>query len=310
MTDFSLTPLTPISFSDAVLTQAAISAAARREPKLTIMSPNPGDVFYIDKTPQMPNIPCEVRVAGVTPDPTASTVFDWSISITEVVTPRKCASSKVGPCTLKEQGRGGPRWTPAFGGLQGGDAEITVSTVVDGVQLSSSVKVKVRGQNPDFETVVDALGGAGSDANQIACVESNHYQFYQPDFPPKFTGVPGMPFEGPGGDVGIMQLCTPASCTQRWDWRANVQSGLTLLAESLINAGTYLSTNAISGGTQQYPNDQGFSDAEVIRREGIQLYNGPRGAHYWKWDATANQWTKAPPSDYVDHVLKCHKRDG
>src|ERR1700674_2250900 len=129
MADFSLTPLTPLSFSDAVLTQAAISSAARRQPTLTIMLPNPGDVFYIDKTPQMPSIPCEVKVAGVTPDPTASMVFDWSISITEVVTRRGCASSKVGTCMLKEQGRAGPRWTPSFSGLQGGDAEITVSTV-------------------------------------------------------------------------------------------------------------------------------------------------------------------------------------
>lgn len=260
---------------------------------LTIVSPAANAVFNITSQPAMPSVRCQARITGVQPDPTASTPFDWSITVTEAVRASSCPSSRVGNCsaTVSQAGVRGGSWTPVLNVFQGGDAVITARATVGGTALQASVTVRIRGTNPAPATITGRLGGAGSAADRIACHESGRRQF---------DGT-GMPLLGPGGDVGVMQLCNPAaSCPQRWDWTANVAAGAALIAQKRTAAQAHLNAHRVNG---HYPNDQNLGDADVLLRETIQRYNG---GTYWHWDAPHGRWHAAPPSTYVASVLACH----
>ena len=259
--------------------------------QLNIIEPAPDALFQIDATPRMPIIRCEARIAGSEPDPTEATLFDWSIKITDVVRVSSCASSRLGVCTqvLNEQNVGGT-WTPVFKDIQGGDAIISVHTTINNAVLQASVNVRIRGANPAVEDITARLGGAGKAGPQIGCHESGNRQFDET----------GMPLLGPGGDVGVMQLCNPAAtCRQRWDWTANVDAGLALIIEKERAAQNYLNHHRVQG---HYPNDHNLNDAEVLLRETIQRYNG---GTYWTWDQTRNLWKMTPQNQYVASVLEC-----
>jgi hypothetical protein len=256
---------------------------------LNIVGLAPDALFYIDITPRMPSIRCEARITGSEPDPTEGTLFNWSIKITDVVPASGCASSRLGSCTqvLNGQNVGGV-WTPVFKDIQGGEAMISVRATIHDEVLQASVNVKIRGANPPVADITARLGGAGKAGPRIAFHESGNRQFDET----------GMPLLGPGGDVGVMQLCNPAAtCRQRWSWIANVDAGLALVTEKENAAQHYLNQHRVQG---HYPNDQGLSDAEVLLRETIQRYNGGR---YWTWDQTHNLWKMAPQNQYVASVL-------
>lgn len=259
---------------------------------LTIVQPAPNTRFNIDATPRMPTITCQARITGLQPDPTPNTLFNWSIQITEAVRASSCPSSRVGNCRLvtEQQNVRGGIWTPTFNTIQGGDAIISVTVIQGNTRLSASVNVQIRGTNPTATTITQRVGGPGTAGDQIACRESGRRQF---------DGT-GMPLLGPGGDVGVMQLCSPAAtCLQRWDWTANVAAGLALLGNKEAAARRHLNQHTLNG---HYPNNQGLDDAGVLLRETLQRYNG--GA-YWRWNATTHQWESAPPNQYVAHVLAC-----
>jgi hypothetical protein len=261
---------------------------------LIIVQPAPNAQFNIDAIPRMPTIQCQARITGVQPDPTANTSFNWSAQITEIVRHSTCASSNVGNCQMSVNGanvRGG-MWRPAFDGIQGGDAVITVAATIQGAVVQAAVNVRIRGTNPASAIVRQQLGGVGSSCDHIACVESRWRQF---------DGA-GMPLLGPGGDVGVMQLCGPtaASCAQRWDWTANVGAGMALFNQKQNEARVHLDHHRVEG---HYPNDQGLDDADVLQREAIQRYN--TGSSYWRWNAPHNQWVSHPPNHYVATVLAC-----
>ncbi len=260
---------------------------------LVIARPAANTRFEIDATPQMPTILCEARITGVQPDPTPTTSFDWSIEITEAVAPSTCASARVGNCrvTVSERSVRGGSWTPRLTVFQGGDAVITVTAQHGATALQAKVSVQIRGRNPAAQAITNRLGGRGTAADHVACHESGRRQF----------GNDSMPLLGPGGDVGVMQLCNPAaSCEQRWSWAANVAAGATLFAEKDAAARRYLNQHIVQG---RYPNDQNLADADVLLRETIQRYNG---GSYWRWNGTANRWDASPPNQYVARVLACN----
>ncbi len=313
--------------------QPAPSPSPTPAASLTIVQPAGNAVFNIDTAPQMPTIMCQARINGVQPDPTANSQFDWSVQVTETITPSSCPSSTRGNCQLTVLGanvRGG-NWTPAFPSIQGGDAVIILSTMYQGTRLQATVNIRIRGTNPASAMVTARLGGARTAADLIACRESGRRQFV----------ADGTPVLGPGGDVGVMQLCNPAaSCGQRWSWTANVDAGLALINQKQAEATRYLNQHQVNG---HYPNNQNLSDADVLLRETIQRYNG--GA-YWRWVAGAapgaapgvppglappgavpapargippvgaapgaapgvppGRWNASPPNNYVAQVLACH----
>lgn len=259
---------------------------------LVIDQPAANARFDIDTTPRMPTIQCRARITGEQPDPTATTRFDWTIEITEAVTRSSCASAQVGNCreTVTEQGVVGGNWTPQLTTLQGGDAVITVTAPQGGATLQAQVTVRIRGTNPAATQITARLGGAGTAGDRVACHESGRRQF----------SADGMPLLGPGGDVGVMQLCNPAAtCEERWRWAANVDGGAALLADKEAAARRHLNQHRVGG---HYPNDQGLGDADVLLRETLQRYNG---GSYWRWNATANRWAMSPPNQYVARVLAC-----
>jgi hypothetical protein len=260
---------------------------------LIITQPAANTLFHIDATPRMPTIRCQAQITGVQPDPTATTLFNWSITITETVRRDSCPSSRIGNCalTVSQQNVRGGSWTPTFNQIQGGEAVITVSATVGGRPSQATVSVRIRGTNPAAATITQRLGGAGTAGDRVACHESGRRQFDNQ----------GMPLLGPGGDVGVMQLCNPAAtCPQRWDWTANVAAGAALLAQKERAARTYLNQHQVNNHS---PNDQNLSDADVLLRETLQRYNG---GTFWSWNSVANRWEANPPNQYVARVLACN----
>jgi hypothetical protein len=274
-----------------ILTTAAVAADAGY-PTLVIDEPAANATFFIDPTPAMPVINCRARITGLSPDPTPQTLFDWQITITETPQPGTCQSAKV-QCVQSEEGHIiGGRWTPVLDFFQGGEAVIRVGASVEGQTVQNTVGVRIRGTNPGAAAITAACG-AGSDADRIACHESRRRQFAN-----------GLPYLGPGGDVGVMQLCNPAAtCRQRWSWLENVIRGMNLLEQKRVDASTYLNKHAPGGN---FPNDLGLSNAEVLQREAIQRFNG---GSYWRWDGDKNHWVAHPPTapnpNYVRDVLAC-----
>lgn len=263
-------------------------------PALVIDQPAANTRFYIDATPQMPTINCRARITGATPDPTATTMFDWEASTTETVTKDSCASSKIGNCTSPPQKSSivGGNLTPVFSDIQGGEITISARAKVGLTHaVSSSVVANILARNPGAAAITTRCGGAGSDTDQIACRESGRSQF---------NAAGDHPVLGPGGDVGVMQLCNPAaSCLQRWDWTTNVDAGLALFAQKQAAARRYLNQHRVQGN---YPNSLNLNNADVLRREAIQRYNG---GCYWEWNADTNRWVPNPPNNYVSNVLAC-----
>lgn len=257
---------------------------------LTIVRPRANQQFNINTTPRMPTINCEVRFTGGIQTGNPRTAYNWEVEVAENVTRDSCASSRIGTCSQQVQANNvrGRVWTPNFTVIQGGNATIRVSTQQGGNTITASVTVRIRGTNPNTNTVTQRLGGAGTVADYIAAHESSRAQFNRN----------GEPLEGPGGDVGIMQLCNPAaSCLQRWHWQQNVDAGLALLRVKEAAARRYLDRHRVNGN---YPNNQGLNNNDVFLREAIQRYNG---GTYWTWDAAANLWRMNPPNTYVSRVL-------
>jgi len=259
-------------------------------PTLVIDQPTASTRFNISATPTMPTVNCRARITGLTHDPTPNTDFSWQIQVTEAVTSDSCASSRIGNCssTVSQNNVRGGNWRPAFSAIQGGRAVITAAANVGGTALSTSVTVDIRGTNPGAASITAQCGGAGTDADRVTCHESGRRQF----------DGNGNPLLGPGGDVGVMQLCNPAAtCSQRWNWSGNVNAGVALLGQKRNGATAYLNTHVVAGN---YPNSPNLSNAAVLQRETLQRYNGGR---YWRWNTATNRWDPNPPNNYVANLL-------
>lgn len=259
-------------------------------PVLVIDQPTASQRFNINATPTMPTLNCQARITGLTPDPTPNTDFNWEIQVREAVAPDGCPSSRVGNCssTISPISVRGGGWKPQFNNIQGGQAVITAAANVGGTTLSSSVTVDIRGTNPGSASITAQCGGAGTDADRVACHESGRRQF----------DGSGNPLLGPGGDVGIMQLCNPAAtCLQRWNWNSNVGQGMTLLGQKRTGATAYLDTHLVDGN---YPNSLNLGNVDALQRETLQRYNGGR---YWGWNSSRNLWEPDPPNNYVANLL-------
>ena len=50
-------------------------------PKLQLIAPTTGSTFSINATPAMPGVTAQARITGVTPDPTATTSFTWTVTL-------------------------------------------------------------------------------------------------------------------------------------------------------------------------------------------------------------------------------------
>ena len=268
-------------------------ATQRLTAELEILNPTRCQIILIDATPRMPNIQCRARIKGYDPDPTSRLEFEWSLKNIENIGADTCASAGLGRCRVTDNGETtGGSWQSNFGRVvQGGEATLAVKAAFFSRTLSNQQPLRIRGTNPAAAAITGRIGAGGIEDN-IACRESGRQQF----------DAAMMPLLGPGGDVGVMQLCNPAAtCLQRWDWTANVDAGLDLFQDKIRIARAYLNRHTVNGN---YPNNLGLNNREVLQREAVKKYNGGR---YWRWNAATSQWVADPNprNNYVANVLGC-----
>ena len=135
------------------------------------------------------------------------------------------------------------------------------------------IALKTRGTNPSPQVLNGMF--PNDILRAIAWHESAWKQF----------GVSGKPLShvNTNGttDWGLMQI-NQATSEQQWNWRANVNRGIAILAEKRIQAKAYLDRHP--------PYTPAMLEDEMIQR-----YNsGP----YHVWDANALQWVARPPNNY------------
>ncbi len=261
--------------------------------KLQITNPGSNQILHIDALGNMPVLRCEAQLLG-DDQQNLNVPMTWSLQIIDNVWPARCESSRLGRVVLQVEGQSMGRgiWLPTVARVQGGDAVLTVTAQHQEEMFTATVNFSIRGCNPPVDAVLDHLGGEGPPAALLARHLSAFKQF---DFQ-------GMPLVGARGEVGMMRLCNPAaSVEQRWSWRQNTNAGKYLLQNAEASAKTHLNQHCVNG---RYPNDQQFSDVQVVLRETLQRYLG--GA-YWQWYESGQQWCSNPPDNEVENMLSLTK---
>lgn len=204
--------------------------------KLTIVSPVKDTEFAITTDPVMPDIAAEVKIDGATPDPTASTSFDWTANISFEAS--SCPHGKARTIThpeVKESVVGG-KWKPKFTQIRGGTLTLTVAAAVGDQKLTASVTAKIAGTNPSKAEVQAAF--PDKTIRMIASQESGLRQFRTKPGETK-SECPLWSGDNLGG-AGMMQITNPAPTDdQVWSWKANLEKGTKILAEKRAVAKGY-----------------------------------------------------------------------
>lgn len=150
----------------------------------------------------------------------------------------------------------------------GGTLSVRVTAGTD----VASVTVTIKGTNPIAADVTSFLNTKpNSDGfDKILQHESGCRHF----------DVKGEPIKSFDNGYGMCQLTTPVpSYEQVWNWKMNVEGGLSLFSTKRRTAITYLSQS-----NRSYTQDQ-------LRYETVCRWNG---GSYHEWDATAAKWVRHP----------------
>jgi glycosyltransferase involved in cell wall biosynthesis len=217
--------------------------------KLVIDSPAPNTTFAITDAPAMPQIVARARVTGITPDPTPTTQFKWTVQIR--YNARTCSHGpqrSINPPDIVQTVMGG-QFTPTFPTIRGGALTLIVSATVNGKTLTASTSgLVIQGTNPLRTAIRAAL--PNDTLGRIACQESGMRQFV--------TGVDGGVGRCPTwsadnlGGVGIMQITVPAPTDdQVWNWRSNLAAGIQELNQKVTTARQYPGQVRNSSGFRQ-----------------------------------------------------------
>jgi hypothetical protein len=275
----------------------------------TISLPENGAIFYINEQSQMPVLNFVVTCSY----PQAP--LEWSLNINYYWRRGNTAADL--PATITNSND----YTP-----QGGNLTVT-ATYNPSVNntLSAIGNYKIYGTNPGRQLItqeaIDPL------QTKIACVESSFRQFEAAR--EKGRGLPLIGKNDAGekiGGVGIMQvLHQPIIPGTVWNWRNNMNDGLTVLNEKRgqarrlhINERIRLNADRKNLGLPSCPpNIPTPLTSEQITRDSIRRYN--YGVEY-RWEPRdsldcAGQWIEEPScvrqprngcdQDYVNKVLTC-----
>jgi hypothetical protein len=257
----------------------------------------------ISAKPEMPPelSPIEIKIDGVSPDPTPNTFFDWEVRVVfdESSTTFGRAATVFNDGFTVSRVLGGT-FSFSWPWIRGGNLTMHVEGQVRGGSVEATFTGRITGTDPAIGDVRAALGD--DTLRRIANVESGFHQFEtDPNsgrVVPKFNfriNAQGQRVRGDGG-AGICQI-TPPTANEIWDWKANVRKGKQIFGGALGAAAAYLGQHAQNG---QFVNSLGLPNAEAIRREAIQNFNG---GHFWQWNPAGNRWEASPPNNYVDLVL-------
>jgi hypothetical protein len=253
-----------------------------------IIWPEAGKTFWIEAEPEptMPTINCQAKVFGITPNPTATTKFEWEVVITYTDHGRndvhKFESGKVI----------GGAWTPDFKNvIAGGTLTIKVKAVIDGKEYQDSVTGHIRGRNPDKETIKETLGTL---ILQVICYKESYPKWHQFD-------DSGLPIFGPPGGFGLMQLDTPPPTSKQiWSWLENIKGGKPLWREKLAMSKNYVKQVQEANPDQKVPN----LSPEQHERQAAYLYRGAAWVdgewqYYYIWNRDTKQWEVNPKGDAI-----------
>ncbi len=157
--------------------------------------------------------------------------------------------------------------TPVLTNL-GGTLKVTVTAGKDSVQFSA----KITGTNPT-SAQVNAYLATKPNADGFGSI-------LQAESAMRHFDKNGYPIKSFDNGFGIAQLTfPPPSFIQVWNWKLNVDGGLTLFAAKQTAAKAYLSQNGRS-----YTADQ-------LKYETVSRWNG---GPYHSWDAKAKAWVRNP----------------
>ncbi len=274
-------------------------------------------VLPISAVPAMPPIALEVRIDGISPDPTPTTLFTWVVDIT-FVPAEACSLGRLGvrfqdgftvPNVL------GGTYSPIFPWIRGGNLTVAARARVGADLVEAVFRARIVGTEPASAGVSAALG---TDVmRRLSKHESGGHQF-EVDPRDNQKGIVAVFNRQRDGGVGICQI-TPSVAGQMannpafkdavWDWRSNVKQGIGVFAEKRAAALGHLNQHRVNG---HYPNNgdpqgplrvgNGVDDDTVVLWETLQGFNG--GAH-WQWNAASNLWESRPQlsQGYVASVL-------
>jgi hypothetical protein len=200
--------------------------------ELEITAPAPGDSAprFIDASPKMP---VEVLRARVKKLSSGTVSFAWTYKAEFKGDGAACSTTKTWSATTTAVGSAETSWTVPFGNeIYGGKVTIkVVATLPNGKSCSLQISpYEIRGTNPSCAVVLSTIGGAPWYLQQIAKHESGLKQF---------TSA-GMPLLSSAGDCGggIFQV-TPRSASDLWNWKANIQSGATIIGDKISIAESF-----------------------------------------------------------------------
>jgi hypothetical protein len=151
----------------------------------------------------------------------------------------------------------------------------TLTVNVSAGDASASATVHIVGTNPTEADVVTYLSATpASDGFDRIIKHETKFRHFGANDEPKKSFDKG---------YGMCQLTTPApTFEQAWNWKLNVNGGLSLFAQKRAAARTFLGQS----GRQ-------FTDTQ-LRFETVCRWNG---GQYHRWDAVGKRWIRSP------HVL-------
>lgn len=206
-----------------------------------IVSPADNTIFNIDPGsaatgPAMPVIQAAARFNGLTPDPTATATFTWLVKIKFQCS--DCTNGRAKELNDEFQVTSvGGKCTINFPRIRGGT--LTISVAVDTAMKcygADTKGLKIQGVNPSRGEVGVVCGSLI--IQKMVMQESGRRQFDAA----ADAGVSDCPlFSGDRlGGVGLFQITNPAPTPEdHWDWRANLNHGLQILAQKRAVARAY-----------------------------------------------------------------------
>lgn len=210
-------------------------------------APKANDTFTITSAPEWPTISFET-------DATGAHTWQWTITWGSY--------TKSGTANTPGNVWDAKGVVTNFGG--------TLTVRAAAAKATASITVRIRGTNPSATEVNTYLGTKPNSAGFDKIVE--HESKY------KHFNASSEPIKSFDGGYGMCQLTTPApGFEQVWNWKLNIDGGLSLFDQKRAAATAYLSQE-----NRAYTDDQ-------LKYEAVCRWNG---GSYHEWDSKAGKWVR------------------